>query len=165
MLVDGYEQLGEKYGQVYFERVVLERQWQPLQPTLVERDGRVVSVHFHVPVAPLVWEESFQLPHQSALTEWSAGQGFELRVAGAPAAIASVEIAGDSVRVTAAADLPPNDVSVGYAMTADPTPVAMATPFAGTTRWGRLRDSDPFVGDLTGKAQPNFAVAFELPVP
>lgn len=41
----------------------------------------------------------------------------------------------------------------------------MATPFAGTVRWGQLRDADPFVGSTTLKAQPNFAVAFELPVP
>jgi hypothetical protein len=40
----------------------------------------------------------------------------------------------------------------------------MAAPFAGTARWGRLRDSDPFVGDTTGKVLPTFALAFELPV-
>jgi len=32
-------------------------------------------------------------------------------------------------------------------------------------RWGQLRDSDPFVGSLTGTPQPNHAVAFALPVP
>jgi hypothetical protein len=42
---------------------------------------------------------------------------------------------------------------------------AMQTPFAGTTRWGRLKDSDPFVGQATEQAQSNYAVAFELPVP
>ena len=46
-----------------------------------------------------VWEQSFQLPHQTALTEWSAGQGFELRAGGAPIGIASVEIVEDSVHV------------------------------------------------------------------
>ncbi|WP_437784600.1 hypothetical protein [Sorangium sp. So ce1097] len=34
-----------------------------------------------------------------------------------------------------------------------------------TWRSGQLRDSDPFVGSMTRVAQPNDAVAFELPVP
>ncbi|MET0412060.1 MAG: dockerin [Polyangiaceae bacterium] len=162
MLVDGYEQLGEKYAQVYHERLVLGRAWRPLQPSNVERAGRVVSVRFDVPVPPLVWEESFQAPHQST-PAWSAGRGFELSAGGAALAIESVAIDGDAVRITAAADLPATGVVVGYAMVANATP--MAQPFAGTVRWGQLRDSDPFVGSSTQKAQPNFAVAFELPVP
>jgi hypothetical protein len=163
MLVDGYEQLGEKYGQVYFERVVLGRDWQPLQPTAVERDARVIRVSFHVPVPPLVWEDAFQAPHQASGTEWSAGKGFEVRGPSGNIPISSVAIVGETVEITCAADLPASGVTVGYAMTADAAP--MATPFAGTTRWGQLRDSDPFVGSTTQKAQPNFAVAFELPVP
>lgn len=163
LVVSGYEQLGEKYGQVYYERVALGRDWQPLQPTGVTRDGRVIRVDFHVPVAPLVWEDTFQAPHQSALTEWSAGKGFELRAGGTRIAISSVEISDAAVLITSATDLPATGLSVGYALTADPTP--MSTPFAGTLRWGQLRDSDPFVGSTTQHAQPNFAVAFELPVP
>jgi len=41
----------------------------------------------------------------------------------------------------------------------------MSTPFRGYARWGLLRDSDPFKGAVTGQAQPNYSVAFELPVP
>jgi hypothetical protein len=41
----------------------------------------------------------------------------------------------------------------------------MAAPFKGTFRWGLLRDSDPFVGAITKKPQPNFCVAFELAAP
>jgi hypothetical protein len=39
----------------------------------------------------------------------------------------------------------------------------MDAPFEGTYRWGLLRDSDPFIGAGTGKAQPNYSVAFEMP--
>ena len=164
LLVDGYELLGEKYAQVFYERRLLGHDWQPLQPTSAARDGRVVSVNFHVPVPPLVWEESFQLPHQTTLTQWSAGQGFELRDgAGTPLAISSVAIDGDAVHITSAADLPAT-VTVGYAMSGDAAE-KMATPFAGAVHWGRLRDSDPFVGATTQQVQRNFAVAFELPVP
>lgn len=163
LVTDGYRQLGEKYAQIYFERVVLGRDWQPLAPTTVERGGaRTVVVHFHVPVPPLAWETTFQAPH-AGIAEWQAGKGFELRGPSGRIAIASVDVAGDAVTITTVADLPASGVFVGYALTGDPT--AMATPFVGTFRWGLLRDSDPFVGAGTQKAQPNYAVAFELAVP
>jgi hypothetical protein len=162
LVTDGYRQLGEKYAQVYFERVALGHAWQPLAPTTIERGDRQVTVHFHVPVAPLAWETTFQAPHQ-AIPEWAAGKGFELRAATGRIAIASVDIVGDAVQITTAVDLPATGVFVGYALTGEAT--AMSTPFVGTFRWGQLRDSDPFVGAATQVSQPNFAVAFELPVP
>lgn len=171
LLVEGYELMGEKYAEIYYERVVLGHDWQPLQPTQVARNGRVVTVTFHVPVAPLAWETTFSAPHQGT-PAWSAGKGFELRSGATPVAIASVEIAGDTVQITAADDLPASGLTVGYALSQDPPVVdggttgpAMKAPFLGTFRWGQLRDSDPFVGSSTKKTQPNFAVAFELPVP
>jgi hypothetical protein len=164
LVTDGYRQLGEKYGQIYFERVVLGHDWQPLAPTTIERtDARTITVHFHVPVPPLVWETTFTPPHQTS-AEWQAGNGFELRTAGGRIAIASVDFSGDdAVQITTAADLPASGVFVDYALATDgPT---LSAPFVGTSRWGLLRDSDPFVGAATQVAQPNYAVAFELPLP
>lgn len=155
-----YERLGEKLGEVFFEKVVLGRDWRPLEPDTVERAGRVITVHFHVPVPPLVWDAVLPRPHLIALTEWAPGRGFELRAGATRIAIAGVQIAGDSVQITAAADLPASGVVVGYAMSADDNPMP-----GGTQRWGQLRDSDPFVGATTVSAQPNFSVAFELTVP
>ena len=155
----GYEMLGEKYGQVYFQAVVQKDGWRPLEPTTVTRSGRVVRVQFHVPVPPLEWDEAIATPHQTALTEWAAGRGFELRSGGARLPIESVALDGDAVTITSGADLPASAV-VGYAVTSDGTSVAGLGH-----RWGQLRDSDPFVGVVTGAAQPNYAVAFELPVP
>jgi hypothetical protein len=163
LLVDGYEQLGEKYAEVYYERVIRGHDWQPLQPTSAERSGSVITVHFHVPVLPLVWEDTFPSPHQTTHTEWSAGKGFEVRSGVTPVSIASVEISGQDVQITCSGDLPATGLSVGYALSSDLT--AMTAPHPGTLRWGLLRDSDPFVGQSSGTAQPNFAVAFELPVP
>jgi hypothetical protein len=161
LITDGYEALGEKYAQVYFERVVLGHDWQPLQPTTVERDGAVIRVHFHVPGPPLTWDDTFQTPHDSS-PAWQAGNGFEVTAGGKPVTISSVAIVDDAVQITCA-DLPASGVHVSYALVANAT--AMSTPFAGTKRWGKLRDSDPFVGATTMKAQPNYAVAFTLPVP
>jgi hypothetical protein len=153
--------LGEKYGQVYFERVVMGRAWQPLQPTRVERSGALVTVHFHVPFPPLVWDTTFQLPHQDS-SEWKQGRGFEVRSSSGRETIRSAVIAGDTVQLTLEN---PNarDLHVGYALTAGKKP--MSSPFVGTSRWGLLRDSDPFRGQTTHQPQPNYALAFELAVP
>ena len=80
-----------------------------------------------------------------------------------PAIRSSTPVAASAVRlvqITCATDLPATGVVVGYAAMADGTQRPN-----GTARWGQLRDSDPFVGSLTGKAQPNYAVAFEMNVP
>ncbi|WP_437774426.1 dockerin [Sorangium sp. So ce1097] len=156
----GYQLLGEKYGQVYFEKVVLGKDWQPLQPTRVERSGNVITVRFHVPAPPLAWDSALPSPHQTAFTEWSKGRGFQVWSGDTRIEITSVEIDGDAVKITCASGLPTSGAMVGYAATTDGT----AMP-GGTTRWGQLRDSDPFVGSITGKAQPNYSVAFEMNVP
>jgi hypothetical protein len=155
-----YERLGEKYGQVFHQRVVLGNAWQPLQPTSVERSGRVITVHFHVPVPPLAWDTTLAMPHQSAYTEWAQGRGFEVHGGATRITISGVAISGDSVQITCATDLPASGLVVGYASTADGTLRAN-----GTARWGQLRDSDPFVGSMTRVAQPNYCVAFEMNVP
>jgi lysophospholipase L1-like esterase len=163
LTTDGYRQLGEKFGQVFFERVALGRDWQPLQPTSIERQGRVISVRFHVPVPPLVWDEALQLPHQTSSTEWALGKGFEIRAGGQNITIGSVEIRGDTVEIVVTEDLPVADATLSYALHGETMPRSI--PATGTRRWGLLRDSDPFVGGGTQLAQPNYAVAFELPVP
>ena len=164
LTADGYRQLGEKYGQIYFERVVLGKDWQPLEPVSVERNGKTITIHFHVPTPPLVWETTFQPPHQT-IDAWKLGNGFEISTAaGEKVAITSAKISGDSVIITCATD-PGANARVGYATVADDAHAKMTTPFAGTFRWGLLRDSDPFVGANTKKLQPNYCVAFELTAP
>ena len=68
-----YDRLGEKYGQVYYEKVVRGRDWQPLQPRSAVKGGAVITVDFNVPVPPLAWDETISPPHQTALTEWARG--------------------------------------------------------------------------------------------
>ncbi len=171
----GYELLGEKMGQVYFERVVAGHDWQPLQPTSGERMGAsVLLVHFHVPVPPLAWDDTLPAPHAAAgtLAAWTLGRGFEVTAAGVRATINSVEIiGGDTVQITCQDDLTGKAVGVAYAMTTDGTMLA-TSPFAsadtggtGTFRWGHLKDSDPFAGSVTSVVQPNYCVAFQLSIP
>jgi hypothetical protein len=158
----GYELMGEKYGEAYYEHVVLGRPWQPLQPLRdkVARTGRVITVDFHVPVPPLAFDTVLPAPHQTDLTEWAPGHGFELRTGAARIAIESVTLLDeDTVQITAAADVPAGS-TLGYAATSDGAAISGVSP-----RWGQLKDSDPFVGAFTNMAQPNYSVAFELPIP
>ena len=53
-----------------FERLVAGRSWRPLSPLAATARGRVVSVRFHVPVAPLVWDETLPPPYA-----WPHGRG------------------------------------------------------------------------------------------
>jgi lysophospholipase L1-like esterase len=162
LTAEGYQQLGEKYGQIYFQRVVLGRNWQPLQPAAIQRDGARITVRYHVPAPPLVWETAFPAPHPS-IAEWKQGKGFEVSASGGErVAIDSVSISGDAVIIACASDPGPN-ARVGYAMIGERA--RMAAPFAGTFRWGLLRDSDPFQGATSKTPQPNYGVAFEMSVP
>ncbi len=141
-------------------RVVRGQEWQPLQPTAASRSGRVITVTFHVPFPRLDWDSSLPPPHQTSNTAWSGAKGFEVAANGAPLAIASVAIGGDSVAITCAADLPAGGVTVGYAFTADASPRAN-----GTYRWGLRHDSDRLVGAGTKMPNPDYAVAFQMDVP
>jgi hypothetical protein len=155
-----YERLGEKDAQVFYQRVVLGDAWQPLQPTGASRSGRVITVSFNVPVAPLTWDTTLPAPHQASNTAWAQGKGFEVSNGTAPITISGVAIAGNTVQITVATDLPASGVTVAYALTADAAPRTN-----GTVRWGLLHDSDPFVGYLTGMPGQNYAVAFQMNVP
>ena len=155
----GYQMIGEKAAQIYCERAVLGRDWQPLQPVAVHRSGREVTVRLHVPVPPLRWDGSFGRP---ATAVWAQGRGFELRTPVARLGIESAVIDGDAVRITASCDLPARGLVVGYAMA---NQGAQLSNHAMAVRWGQLCDSDPFVGSTSKQANPNYCVSFEVPVP
>ncbi len=162
LTANGYRQLGEKYGQIYYQRVIRGKKWQPLEPIGVKHRGKVLTVRYHVPVSPLAWDTNLEKPHQS-VAEWQNGNGFEVCTAGGDkVTISFVAISGDNVVITCDSD-PGSGARLSYAMIGEKK--KMAAPHAGTFRWGCLRDSDPFNGAATGLAQPNYGVAFELAVP
>jgi hypothetical protein len=116
-------------------------------------------VHFYIPVPPLNWDTSLDMP---AIPEWVMGRGFELRTSAARIPIASVAISGDAVQITAGADLPASGLFVGYALSSQGVQMTAASK---SVRWGQLRDSDPLIGSTTTRANPNYAVSFEMSVP
>ena len=160
LVAGGYDRLGEKYAEVFYERVVLGHDWQPLQPTGVHRSGNMITVDFHVPSPPLVWDRVLPAPHQTSHVAWARGRGFEVQDEGGELKIDSVAIDRNSVVITLATRPGGSGLVVRYAMTQDGTG---AQGGLATGRVGQLRDSDPLVGYATKAAQYNYAVSFALP--
>jgi len=160
LVASGYDRLGEKYAEVYYEKAVLGHDWQPLQPVSVSRIGKVITLNFHVPVPPLVWDDGIPAPHQMAHTAWSKGRGFEVEDQVGEQTIVSVAIQGDSVAITLASDPVATGLVVRYAVTQDGSG---SLGGLATGRIGQLRDSDPLVGYATGRPQYNYAVSFLMP--
>jgi len=159
----GYRMLGEKYGQVYFERVVMGRKWRPLEPDRIARRGTEITIRFHVPKGPLVWDAALGSPHPSS-PEWANGKGFEVAdAAGGRIGIDSATIKGRDSVVLKLTKAPGPGARVSYALVGEPT--LKKPPFNASPHWGLLRDSDPFVGSTTHTPQPNFCVAFEMRLP
>lgn len=158
--VQGAEMLGEKTAQVFYQRAILGNDWQPLMPIGVEvTNSTVVTVHFHVPVPPLVWDTTFDAP---AITEWKNGKGFELRSDTANITIASVALSGNDVQITASSALPTSGLHVGYAIS---NQGVQLSNHSKAVRWGMLRDSDTFAGVTTTLANQNYSVSFDIPAP
>ena len=138
-----YRRLGEKYAEVFDQVFRQQRPWAPLQPRAVKRDGRTLTVTFHVPHPPLGWDETLAPPHQTAFTEWAKGRGFEVATERGPLAIASVAILGDAVVLTLTKEPADGPLLVRYAMLQD---AQIASGGDEVGRRGQLRDSDPLVG-------------------
>jgi hypothetical protein len=154
----GYQQLGEQYARAAYAKLSTGG-WTPLIPTNATLAGNVATLTFAVPVAPLVFDTGFTAPHLSgALSAWANGKGFEARNgAGTPISITSVAIAnGNQVVITCAS--PPEVIA--YADTCDVA--SGATGGFPDGRCGLLRDSDPFVGPITGLAQHNWCLQFSI---
>lgn len=134
----GYQRLGEKYAEVYYQVAVQRRPWQPLQPISAVRNNDLITLRFNVPNPPLVWEETIPPPHQGGKhTAWRNGRGFEVQDSAGEIPIQWVRIVGDTVEIRLSYPPVGTGLVVRHAMTQD----------GGLPgRRGQLRDSDSFVG-------------------
>lgn len=113
---EGYRQLGEEYGKVYHRVINQRATWEPLRPRTVSRAGNVVSVVFHVPSPPLVFDTTLVAAVTDKGFEWSGGG----------ATITAVDIvSADTVEITL------SDSTAGTLTYAQGADIA-----------GNLRDSD-----------------------
>lgn len=139
----GYRRLGIKYGEVYDAVVNRNVAWQPLQPLSATRAGAVISVKFHVPAPPLMWDLTMPPSHQTAHTAWANGRGFEVQDSTGELTISSVAITADVVKVTLAQVPTGTGLVVRYAALAD---VAGGGGGIPEGRHGQLCDSDGLIG-------------------
>lgn len=146
----GYDRLGEKYGQVYYQTVVQGRPFIPLSPkraALATAQGFDIVVSMHVPKPPLTWDEHLPWPHQEGPhAAWKAGRGFEVRdAAGREVAIESVSISGNDVKVRLDSSERPKDFPLRVAYAMSQKAEGFGPGFCGGTvdgRLGHLCDSD-----------------------
>ncbi len=139
----GYEALGEKYAEV-FDLVVNQKvAWKPLQPEKATRSGSTITIDFHVPNPPLVWDAHIPTPHAGSV-EWQNGRGFEVEDStGARVTISDAAIQGSSVVLTLADPPPAGTLYVAYAYNQEGEGEQGGTDQGMR---GQLRDSDDFRG-------------------
>lgn len=114
--------------------------WSPLWPTRVIATRNVVTIDFHVPYGPLVFD--------TTTVAAQTNQGFQVRDADGTKTITSVELLGtSSVKITLSSELGASPM-VRY----------------GANGLGNLRDSDPGVSYHDGTPLRNWCVLFDDPI-
>jgi hypothetical protein len=153
-LGDGQRQLGEYFAKAY-SRVVFEgRRWEPVRPKAVTRQGAVITVTFHVPAQPLVFDNALVAPVEHL------GFDFEDETGAAPA-ITNVALSGpDSVTITLASEPVGTQMRLLYAQNQVPL-TCIGTPQGAR---GNLRDSDT-TPSRGGYPLYNWSVHFDVAVP
>lgn len=148
--------MGCYFGKAENQTLVDGKKFRPLEPVASVRQGRVINVDFHVPVAPLVIDTT-------AVSD-PGDYGFEVFDAGgAKLSISSVAVEGSRVRIVLSAT-PSGPVDIAYAIGSTLTG-ANAGRLTGAR--GCLRDSDATVAwanDANGNPYPlwNWSVMFKI---
>ncbi|MET0373941.1 MAG: hypothetical protein ABW128_06750 [Rhizorhabdus sp.] len=127
---NGSRWCGHQIAKVWRQVVLDGRDWEPLRPIKITKDGTsVIYVSYHVPFAPLVFDE----PQLASGNEYAnASKGFRLTDDAGAVPISNVEIVrGTIIKITCGRALSTNP-KVWYAS-------------QGTTGNGMVRDSDPTV--------------------
>jgi hypothetical protein len=130
-----YRRLGQYYGKV-MKKVLLDGvAWKPLSPSTVSIAANVITVNFHVPVAPLQFD--------STKVKFKNNWGFEYFDATNSASISSVTLGsnGTSVLITLSNVPTGANKKIAYAYTNSASQSVGGRFVAGSAK-GNLRDSD-----------------------
>jgi len=146
--------LGEYFAKVYARTVFEKKAWEPVRPKQVSIAGNVITVSFHAPKLPLVFDTT-------RVTN-PGNYGFEYTDAsGAPPAITNVTLTGaDTVQITLASTPTGGNKRIRYAYTSVPGNI----PGPTTGPRGNLRDSDD-TASQAGYDLQNWCVHFDQPIP
>lgn len=137
----GYYWLGELHARAR-QSIIDTGSWEPVSPFSIIASGTTITVLFHCPVAPLVFD-----------TTWLAAQpnmGFSLD--SKIAVITDVHVSGSQVTITTDVEVEP-DAMLGYAVALDPR-----------SNLGNLRDSQSTLSAYDGSPLPNWCVQFLDPI-
>jgi hypothetical protein len=148
----GQQHLGEMFGKVYAKVVLEGKNWEPVRPKTVTKNGPEITVQFFVPEPPLVIDTD--------LVAAAKDMGFEyLDAAGAAQTISKVEVTGpDTVKITLASDVGPGHLT--YAQ--NQAPNTCVGPQRGAR--GNIRDSDQTPSQHGNFRLYNWAVNFDVEV-
>lgn len=147
---EGYRQMGEYYAKVYRHVVLEGKSWEPVRPKQVSLVGATITVTFHVPQPPLVFD--------TALVTNPGNYGFAYTDdSAAPPTISQVALDGPTaVKITLSAPPVGQNRKLSYAFTG----TAGARAGATTGPRGNLRDSDA-TPSRSGFPLYNWGVHFE----
>jgi hypothetical protein len=152
---EGYRHMGEDYAKAY-RRVVLEHgTWEPVRPRGVSRDGATITVTFHVPAPPLVFDTKRVVDPAHLGFEYADDAG-----GAAPSIVAVALAAEDAVTITLSAPPSAGGGRIRYAWTGRRG--AAAGPVTGPR--GNLRDSDA-TPSRAGYPLYNWCIHFDEAVP
>jgi len=155
LTAQSYRHLGEYYGKALKAVLVDGREWTPLTPARIVRDGTNITVDLHVPVSPIVIDTNAVLAQ--------ANFGFEYADDTSSASISSVSVL-DADTIVVALDAVPTGAKprLRYAHTGTSGSWAGWNQ-AGSAR-GNIRDSDA-TDSLYGNTLYNWLVHFDHPIP
>ncbi|XHR30951.1 MAG: hypothetical protein ACFUZC_10370 [Chthoniobacteraceae bacterium] len=140
LTANGYRWMGAQFGKVLDKVMVRREKWKPLSPIKAKREGRTLSIDFHVPEPPLVFDSPYIGRNKPELAK---NKGFNVYDGNAEVRISSIRIVADTiVEIVCERDFV-GDVYVRY---------ASKLFFDGN---GYLRDSDPAVSEDTYVFDPN----------
>ncbi|MBX3191602.1 MAG: hypothetical protein KF819_31710 [Labilithrix sp.] len=156
---NGYRRLGEYFAKVYSRIVFAGATWEPVRPMQITRAGNVVTVKFHVPKPPLVFDVA-QVTNPGNF-------GFDFVDDGAIVASTAAVTGPDTVTITLAAAPSGVNMRLRYAQNQNTTPatrcIGPGTVYGGGAR-GNLRDSDT-TPSRYGYPLHNWGVNFDIAVP
>lgn len=145
LLPVGSKWIGAYIGRAYKRIVINKQQPKWLNPVSATLRGTVLRIRFDVPHRPLTFD--------TVSLAATVDHGFVVTNAGVPVTITALEVSGDEVVITLAAE-PTGVVVVRYALD-NLAPALTITNGAS----GNLRDSDPSFITISGTDYPLYNVA------
>lgn len=152
---------GEQAGWAIYQRLVNAKDigLKPLSYAL-SNANKTITITFNVFAAPILIDGTVTANHQSVNAQWANGAGFEAVDNTGNLTISSVSVvASNQIAITLSAT-PSTGLKIGYALTPDLTDTFHGGLGQGG-RYGQIRDSDTFVGAVSGTAQHNWLCHFQ----